>query len=79
MWSGARWIRNSFPAGRGDEKADSWQPRVPEPSCSDCPPHPGWGHAWLPVGLRQFGFIYLLEGEGRMKSLLAPPTPCSKL
>ena len=42
-------------------------------------PAPGWGAAWLPVGLRQFGFIYLLEGEGRMKSLLAPPAPCSQL
>ena len=42
-------------------------------------PAPGRGAAWLPVGLRQFGFIYLLEGEGCMKSLFTPPTPCSKL
>lgn len=32
-------------------------------AAAPAPPRTGLGAGWLPVGLRQFGFLYLLEGR----------------
>lgn len=64
---------NSFPAGRGDEKADSWQPRVPEPSCSDCPPRTRLGSRLAARGAATVR-LYLLIG-GRRTHEITPRSP----
>lgn len=66
---------NSPPAGRGDEKADSWQPRSGAKQ-QRCPPRTRLGHQWLPAGLRQLRFICLEEG-GRTREITprSPPSP----
>ena len=66
---------NSFPAGRGDEKADSGQPQVPEPSCSACPPRTRLGSRLAARGAATVR-LYLFIGGRRMHEItLHSPNP----
>lgn len=64
---------NSFPAGRGDEKADSRQPRVPEPSSSACPPRTRLGSRLAARGAATVR-LYLFIG-GRRTHEITPRSP----
>lgn len=74
VWRGTRWIKFSSSWER-DEKADSWQLRVLEPSSSAHQP-------LIRLGSQRRGavrvWLYLLIGGERTLLASTGPTPCSK-